>query len=136
MRLSFGALVAVPVAAVATVAAAQSTPFPKGYEAAYRAYVAALPPAGRKFPWLSRLEGVASLPRPFKLAGTPVVYLFSCKEHNCDTDQTNVFLLPDHKQVRAVIKINGVQTLIGGAGPREVACVKKIDASGGAAEAC
>lgn len=67
---------------------------------------------------------------------TTVQYMFGCKGHSCDTDQANIFLMPDRKKVMAFIKIRGVQKLVGGAGPKEVACVKKLDASGGAAPAC
>jgi len=119
-----------------TLAAGPASPFPKGYGAAYTAYLAALSPADRKQSWLTRLNEVASPARPLKLGATRVQYMFGCKEHACDTDQANLFLFPDKKKVMAVIKVNGVQKLIGGAGAKEVACVKTLDASGGVAEVC
>jgi hypothetical protein len=98
--------------------------------------MAALPADARKLTWLTRMNEVASPARPLKMGATTVQYLFACKGHNCDTDQVNVFLMPDRKKAMAVARIKGVQKLIGGAGPKEVACVKKLDASGGAAPAC
>lgn len=65
-----------------------------------------------------------------------MIYLFTCKPHACDRNQTNIFLYSDRKQFRAVIRVDGAQTLLGGAGPQEVACVKKLDGSGGVASAC
>ncbi len=119
-----------------TLAAGPASPFPKGYEAAYAAYLAGLSPAERKMGWLTKLNEVASPARPLKMGATSVQYMFGCKGHACDTNQANIFLFPDRKKVMAVIKVNGVQKLIGGAGAKEVACVKKLDASGGAAEIC
>ncbi|MBT2185985.1 Ivy family c-type lysozyme inhibitor [Sphingobium nicotianae] len=121
---------------MSATAAGPASPFPKGYEAAYAAYLTALSPADRKLTWLTRLNQVASPARPLKMGATSVQYMFGCKAHACDTDQANVFLLPDRKKVMAVIKVGGVQKLIGGAGPKEVACVKTLDASGGAAPTC
>ena len=120
----------------AAAGAAPASPFPSGYEAAYRAYLAALPASARALPWLTRLNGVASQPQPLTIGGARTVYLFACANHQCDTNNANIFLLPDRKQVRAVVRIKGVQTLIGGAGPRELACVAKLDANGGVASAC
>ena len=117
-------------------AAAPATPFPSGYEAAYRAYIAALPPSARTLPWLTRLNGVASQPQALTMGGSRIVYLFACANHQCDTNNANIFLLPDRKQVRAVVKIRGVRIPTGGAGPQELACVAKLDANGGVASAC
>jgi len=138
MRLGIVAAAAsLGVAALGAAAMAQpASPFPPGYEQAYRAYIAALPPAGRSLDWLTRLKGVASQPADLTMGGLKLTYLFACKEHGCDANNVNVFLMPDRRQARAVIRINGVQTLIGGAGPAEVACVKKLDASGGTAATC
>ena len=134
MRLwSLVGLAAIPAM---TLAAGPASPFPKGYGAAYTAYLAGLSPAERKLTWLTRLNEVASPARPLKMGATSVQYMFGCKDHACDTDQANIFLFPDKKKVMAVIKVNGVQKLIGGAGAKEVTCVKKLDASGGVAEAC
>ena len=116
--------------------AGPASPFPSGYEAAYRAYIAALPPSARALPWLTRLNGVASQPQPLSLGGTNTIYLFACANHQCDTNNANIFLLPDRKQVRAVVKIRGVRIPTGGAGPQELACVAKLDANGGVASAC
>lgn len=113
-----------------------ASPFPAGYDVAYSAYVAALPLAARHAKWLAKLEGVASQPQSLKMSGQSVIYLFACKEHSCDANNTNVFLLPDRKTFKAVIKIAGVRTLLGGAGLKEVQCVAKIDASDGVATAC
>lgn len=124
------------LAAAAPAAAAPASPFPPGYEAAYRAYLAALPANGRTLSWLTRLDGVAGQPQPLTIGGKPVVYLFACANHECDTNNANLFLLPDRRQVKGVVKIRGVRTMIGGAGPAELACVAKLDASGGAARAC
>ncbi|MDX3899228.1 MAG: hypothetical protein QHC40_01705 [Sphingobium sp.] len=120
----------------AALASGPSSPFPPAYDKAYAAYLTALPPDARKLGWLTRLDQVASPARPLKMGTITVLYLFGCKQHACDTDQANVFLLPDKTRVMAVIKLNGVQKLIGGAGPREAACVKKLDASGGVAPSC
>ncbi|MCE7796357.1 inhibitor of vertebrate lysozyme family protein [Sphingobium sufflavum] len=120
----------------AAQATGPATPFPPGYEKAYAAYIASLPTEARKLVWLVKLNQVSSQPRSLKLGATTVVYLFGCKSHYCDTDQANVFLLPDRKSALAVIKVNGVQRLVGGAGSREAACVVKLDASDGVASAC
>lgn len=118
-------------------ARAQPAPpaFPPGFEQAYRAYIAGLPPAGRSLSWLTRFDAVASQAAPLTMGGQTLTYLFACKAHACDTDNVNLFLLPDRKQARAVVRINGAQILTGGAGAAEVACVKKLDA-GGVASAC
>lgn len=115
---------------------ASAMPFPAGYEAAYRAFVNALPASARGSGWLTKFDGVSAPPRPLKLAGKPVQYLFACRNHYCDTDNVNIFLAPDRKHFRAVLELNGKRTLLGGAGPLEVACVRKLDESGGAAENC
>jgi hypothetical protein len=137
MRLGKLAVVGLMGLAAGGVAlAAPASPFPVGYGAAYKAYLAALPPKGRAMSWLAKLDGVGSAPRPLTMGGQTVVYLFGCKPHDCQSNNVNVFLLPDRKTVRAVVKIRDVQTSIGGAGPAELACVKTLDASGGVAPAC
>ena len=136
MAKTVPSLLAVALAAFPLGPLSAATPFPAGYDAAYRAYVASLPPAGRGAVWLTRLEGVASEPRPMKLRGVPMVYLFSCKAHYCDTDQVNIFLAPDRKTFRAVLKMSGVERLLGGAGPAEGICVRRIQDSGGTLENC
>ena len=113
-----------------------ATPFPTGYDAAYKSFLRALPAAGKNAGWLTKLNGVTSQPKPMKIGGKPVVYLFACKNHSCDTDNLNLFLAPDHKSFKAVLKIAGAQKLMGGAGAAEVACVRKLDAAGGALDAC
>jgi hypothetical protein len=118
-------------------AIAQSrSPFPPGYEAAYRAYLASLPPGTRQYGWLTKFDGVSSPPRPLQMKGKPVLYMFGCKNHACDTNNVNLFLFPDRKRVSAVVKLDGKQALVGTAGPQEIACVKALDASGGSATAC
>jgi hypothetical protein len=116
--------------------AAEAAPFPPGYEQAYKAYLAALPPAERNTPWLAKLDGVAAQPRSLRIGVTQVTYLFACKPHECDTNQTNIFLLPDRDSVTAVVKFKGVQRLIGNAGPAHVACVKRLEANGGVGDRC
>jgi len=120
----------------AAAAAAQPSPFPPGYDEAYRSFVAALPEDARAMPWLVRLNGVTSPPRDLVIGSKPVLYLFACKNHECDTNNANIFLAPDHRKVIAVVRINGVRALIGGAGRLEIACVAKLDASGGVATTC
>jgi hypothetical protein len=115
---------------------AQASPFPAGYESAYRAYLASLPPGTRQFGWLTRFDGVSSPPRRLMMKGKPVMYMFGCKNHECDTNNVNLFLFPDRRTVTAIVKLNGKQSLVGTAGPNEIACVKTLDASGGAATAC
>jgi len=129
-------IAAAVAAALCVPTAAAAWPFPPGYEAAYKAYLAALPPAAKQFSWLTKMDGVASEPQPLTLAGKPVIRVFACKAHDCADNRTTVFLSADHKQAPAVIKIKGVQTLIGGAGPAEAACVAKFDATGGTATSC
>lgn len=137
MRFARLLVVSLVLAAASSAdAAGPTSPFPAGYEKAYAAYLAALPATARKFTWLTKLDGVSSNPRPLRIGTTTVSYQFGCKPHYCDTDQANIFLLPDRKTAMAVIKINGMVKLIGGAGQKEVACVAKLDASGGAATAC
>lgn len=124
------------IASTLATAAGPASPFPKGYEAAYAAYLAGLPAGGKTMSWLTRLNEVASPARALKMGGFTVQYMFGCKGHACDTNQANLFLFPDKKKVMAVLKINGATKLVGGAGPKEIACVKILDASGGAAPAC
>jgi len=112
------------------------SPFPPGYEAAYRAYLASLPPGTGQYGWLTRFNGVSSPARSLMMKGKPVLYMFGCKNHECDTNNVNLFLFPDRKRVSAIVKLNGKQALVGTAGPQEIACVKTLDTSGGAAEAC
>ena len=64
------------------------------------------------------------------IGGRPTLYLFGCKNHFCATDNVNIFLAPDRRSFRAVLKIRGSQMLLGGAGPAEVACVPKLEAPG------
>ena len=96
----------------------------------------ALPAAAKSAAWLTKLNGVTSPPKTLTVAGKPTVYLFACKNHYCDTDNVNIFLSPDRKGFRAVLKIGGTQSLLGGAGAAELACVRKLDAAGGALDAC
>lgn len=123
-------------ALVLPLAAAAPTPFPNGYAAAYQAYLKSLPPAGRNAAWLTKLNGVTAPPASMTIGGKPTMYLFGCKNHFCDTDNVNIFLSPDRKSFRAVLKMGGKQVLLGGAGPAEVACVRKLDAAGGVLKAC
>lgn len=113
-----------------------STPFPDGYEVTYQAFVNELPATGKKATWLTKLNGVSSPPKTMSVRGKPMLYLFACKNHYCDTDNVNVFLAPDHKTYRAVLKMGGKQSLLGGAGAAELDCVRALDAVGGALDAC
>jgi len=126
----------IAAAAFPVASATAATPFPQGYDAAYQAFVRALPPAGKKAVWLTKLSGVTSEPKAMTIRGKPAVYLFACKNHSCDTDNVNIFLAPDHKSFRAVLRMGGAQTLLGGAGTAEVSCVSKLEATGGALDAC
>ncbi|WP_426266948.1 hypothetical protein [Sphingomonas sp. LHG3443-2] len=123
-------------ALVLPLVAAAPSPFPAGYEASYQAYLKSLPPGGRSAAWLTRLNGVTAPPAPMPIGGKPTLYLFGCKNHFCDTDNVNIFLAPDRKSFRAVLKMRGSQMLLGGAGPSEVACVRKLEAAGGVLKAC
>ena len=124
------------LAAAGAAIAARASPFPAGYDAAYRAFVATLSPKERQSTWLTELTGVTAPPSAMKFGGKPVTYLFACKNHSCDTDNVNIFLAADRKSFRAILKIGGKQRLLGGAGPAELACVRKLEASGGVATAC
>ena len=122
--------------AASSFSAAAASPFPPGYDAAYQAFSTALPAAGKNAAWLTKLNGVTSQPKKMTVQGKPVVHIFACKNHFCDTDNVNIFLAPDRKGFRAVLKIGGAQTLLGGAAAAEVACVRKLDAAGGVLDAC
>lgn len=123
-------------AAAPLSAAAATTPFPDGYDAAYRAFIAALPTLGKQTPWLTKLNSVSSLPREMTVAGKPILYLFACKDQSCDTENVNIFLGIDRKTFGAVLTMSGTQTLIGGAGKVEVTCVREIDENSGVLDAC
>jgi hypothetical protein len=82
------------LAAAGAAIAAQASPFPAGYDAAYRAFVATLSPQERQSTWLTKLTGVTAPPSAMKLRGKPVTYLFACKNHFCDTDNVNISLQP------------------------------------------
>jgi hypothetical protein len=126
------------IAAVAfsSVSAGAATPFPEGYGAAYQQFVRALPPKARDLTWLTKLTGVTSPPKTITIGGKPALYLFVCKNHSCDTDNANIFLGPDRRSFSVVLEIGGAQTLLGGAGALELACVRKLDVSGGAIDEC
>jgi hypothetical protein len=128
-------LAAVALSLLASGATAAS-PFPSGYDAAYQAFIKALPAHARTAGWLTKLNGVTSQPKTITIAGKPALYLFACKNHSCDTDNVNIFLAPDHKSFRAILRLNGAQKLLGGAAAAEVSCVRRLDAAGGALEAC
>lgn len=60
----FTTLASLPLVPAMALSAGPASPFPKGYEQAYTAYLAALPAEGRKLTWLTRLNEVASPARP------------------------------------------------------------------------
>lgn len=136
MRISTLILLIIFAAGLPISAAMAAIPFPPGFDAAYKNFLRELPAAGKNAAWLTKLSGVTSQPKSMTVGGKPVVYLFACKNHSCDTDNLNLFLAPDHKSFKAVLMIEGAQTLMGGAGAVEVACVRKLDAAGGALDAC
>lgn len=123
-------------AAIFPFSAMAATPFPAGYEAAYQAYARALKVAGETAPWLTQLNGVSSQPAMIRVGGRPMLYLFACRNHACDANNVNLFLAPDRKSFRAVLRTRGAQTLLGGAGAIELACVRKAEAAGGVMESC
>ena len=126
----------ITAAAFPLTSAAAASPFPDGHDAAYQAFVKALPAAAKGAPWLTKLNGVTAPPKALTVAGRPTIYVFACKNHFCDTDNVNIFLSPDRKSFGAVLKIGGTQSLLGGAGAAELARVRKLDAAGGALDAC
>lgn len=123
------------MSATAGSAVGPRSAFPQSYDAAYRGYLAGLPSTGRRLAWLTRLEFGTSA-RPLAMTGQPVLYIFGCRQHHCDTDYANVFLFPDHKRVTAVVKIEGVEHLVGGVGPAERRCIAKLDETHGMAKSC
>jgi hypothetical protein len=115
---------------------ADSSAFPPGYEAAYRAYRASLTPAQRRIAWLD-FDGVISPPQPIQIGGRPALWTSSCKPHDCGDNIVIVFL-PDRQHAMSVVYMNGTGRpyLAGGAGPRELACVKALLESGWSTKLC
>ncbi len=105
-------------------------PFPPDYGTAYASYLAALNPRQRTIPWLARMEGVVSPGGPIRIGGTSARWISSCKPHDCGENQVVIFLLPDRRSVRAVLRLNGVEQLLAGAGAAEAACVRDLFNSG------
>lgn len=144
MTRPFGAAAAVAAALAAISAGAGADAagfdpyksFRTQWPTAYQSFVASLPAPARKVGWLARQDDIASPNQMLQVAGKPRIYVFACKSHACDTDQVHIFITPDQKQVASVVRIGGVQRLLGGAGPVELACVRKLDASGGQAASC
>ena len=136
MRAISRAALVIAAGAIPLTGLAAASPFPKGHDQAYQAFVAALPAAVKGAQWLTKLNGVTAPPAAMTIGGKPVTYLFACKNHYCETDNANIFLAPGGKSYKAVLKIGGKQHLLGGAGPAEIACVRKLNAAGGALQAC
>ena len=112
------------------------TPYPSGYDQAYRSYLASLPPKLRSVPWMV-FKGVASPPQPVSIDGRAISWASSCKPHDCGSNQVVVFFLDKRKAV-AVYYINGsgVPHFLGGAGPRYHRCVQNLFDTGWTATRC
>jgi hypothetical protein len=119
------------------VAAAKApAPFPPGHDAAYKAYLASLPPPLRQVPWLARMKGVMSPGARIVVRGKPRIWISTCKPHDCFDNQAVIFLNPDRRHAPAVLRIGGVRRLVGGAGAAEAACVDALFESGWSVKSC
>jgi hypothetical protein len=128
---------AVALAMAGSAALAASTNwFPKTHEALYTGFIAGLPPAARHESWLVADDEMGSGEKSLSVHGTPVTYVFVCKDHACDTDYGHFFFYPGGTRFTAVIALAGKRSMIGGAGAAELACVAKLDATGGLAKSC
>jgi hypothetical protein len=128
----------IPLSAAAPENRGLSPPaaFPRGYDAAYASYLSLLSPQQRTVPWLARMEGVVSSAQPIALGGSSALWLSSCMPHDCYNNQVVLFLMPDRRSVRAVLRMNGEQQLLAGAGAAEAACVRDLFNSGWTIKTC
>jgi hypothetical protein len=111
-------------------------PFPPDYGVAYASYLSLLSPQQRAIPWLARMQGVISPGDIIRVKGIPARWISSCKPHDCYENQVVIFLMPDRRSVKAVLRMNGTVQLFGGAGAIEAACVRALFESGWTIKTC
>lgn len=104
--------------------------FPRGYMAAYRNYLAMLPLDRTIYTWADLEVANISPPIALRMNGKDVLHISGCQPHDCAANRTDIFLGSDRVTVKAILTVNGRQTRIGGAGPVEAKCLRKLADSG------
>ncbi len=108
----------------------EDTNFPKGYMGAYIEYLRMLPLDRKVYPWADLEEAVISPPIALRMNGKDVLHISGCQPHDCTANRTDIFLGSDRATVKAILTVNGRETRIGGAGPLEALCLRKLAEAG------